>query len=111
MLAYVHDTIISSERLTKEIITGLWFWYQYLSRKKLVVLIVALIGTAAYEVFLFEYLFFGEKKNFTFSAFFAYTFSIAGAIPLALILAWIGGEATKYGDVTKNFGDDELDWL
>jgi hypothetical protein len=27
-----------------------------------------------------------------------------GAIPFALILAWIGGEARKYGDVEKSFG-------
>ena len=72
--------------------------------KKKAVLIVVVIATIAYEVFLFGYLFNGEKGPFAFSVFFAYAFSLAGAIPLALILAWIGGEARKYGDVKESFG-------
>ena len=72
-----------------------------MSRKKNVVLIVALIAVAAYEVFLFKYLFSGYKENFSFTVIFTYMFSIAGALPLALILAWTGGEARKYGDVKK----------
>jgi hypothetical protein len=46
-----------------------------------------------------------------FSVFFTYLFSIAGAIPLALILVWIGGEARNYGNVENNFGDYRPDAL
>ena len=55
-----------------------------------------MIATIAYEVFLFGYLFNGEKGPFAFSVFFAYVFSLSGAIPLALILAWIGGKDVKF---------------
>jgi hypothetical protein len=73
-----------------------------LSRKRIIGLIFAIIGTIAYEILLFGYLFSNTKERSSFSVLFTYMFSLLGATPVALILAWIGGEARRYGDVEES---------